>query len=74
LLQLHTTTMIDTTQKQISEETGKEYRMPILYITELMALAFGLDEEKLGLEINYVDPMPLLKEKSLIKPMSLIKE
>ena len=39
-----------------------------------MALAFGLDEEKLGLDINYVDPMPLLKEKALIEPMSMIKK
>ena len=40
-----------------------------------MALAFDLGEEKLGFDIHYVDPVPLLKEKQLlINSLPLIKE
>ncbi len=36
--------------------------MPVLYFTQLLALAFGLEEEA-GLEENLVDPRPLLRDK-----------
>jgi heterodisulfide reductase subunit B2 len=32
---------LDTRQAEISEQTGQLYRMPILYLTELMGLALG---------------------------------
>jgi len=40
-------------------------RMPILYFTQLMALAFGYESEA-GFDGNFVDPIPLLEEKGLI--------
>lgn len=41
--------------------------MPILYFTQLMALALGLPEEAAALNKNLVDPRPLLKEKGVLK-------
>ncbi len=38
--------------------------MPVLYFTQLMALAFGL-HEKAGLDENSPDPRPLLRERDL---------
>jgi len=40
-------------------------RTPALYITQLMALAFGL-ESKAALERNLIDPRPLLRDRGLI--------
>jgi heterodisulfide reductase subunit B len=40
--------------------------IPIFYFTQLMALAFGLDERYYGFDQNHIDPRPLLREKSLL--------
>jgi heterodisulfide reductase subunit B len=39
--------------------------MPVLYFTQLMALAFGLPEKAAALEKNMVDPLPLFRSKNL---------
>ena len=39
--------------------------MPVLYFTQLMALAFGYEKEA-GFEYNFVDARPLLEEKGLL--------
>jgi heterodisulfide reductase subunit B len=41
-------------------------RMPILYFTQLMSLAFGLEPKVAGLHKNLVDTYPLLREKGFI--------
>jgi heterodisulfide reductase subunit B len=43
-----------------------EERMPIVYFTQLMALAFGLEPKAAGLHKNLVDTLPLLREKGFI--------
>jgi heterodisulfide reductase subunit B len=40
--------------------------MPMLYITQLMAIAFGLSERAAALNKNMIDPRPLLREKGLL--------
>ena len=40
--------------------TGNE--VPVLYFTQLMAVALGLPEETWGMEEHYVDPRPLFHE------------
>jgi heterodisulfide reductase subunit B len=40
--------------------------MPVLYFTQLMALAFGLPEKACALDKNLVDPRPLLEQKGLL--------
>jgi heterodisulfide reductase subunit B len=37
-------------------------RVPVLYFTQLMAVALGLPEETWGFEDHYVDPTPLIAE------------
>ncbi len=39
--------------------------MPVLYFTQLMALAFGCDDEALRLDLHHIDPMPALKARGL---------
>lgn len=43
-----------------------EQKMPILYFTQLMALAFGVEPRAAGLNKNLVDPFPLLQEKGIV--------
>ncbi len=40
--------------------------MPILYFTQLMALAFGLPQKATALHKNLVDPRPLLQRKEIL--------
>lgn len=40
--------------------------LPVVYFTQLMALAFGLGEEAAALEGNNPDPRPLLRERGLM--------
>jgi heterodisulfide reductase subunit B len=47
---------LDARQSQI----GLDFQMPVLYLTQLMALAFGYEEKETGLNKNFVDPAPVL--------------
>lgn len=51
---------LDARQEQISEESGKTFNMPIVYFTQLMGLAFGLNASQLGLDKHIVDPGPIV--------------
>jgi heterodisulfide reductase subunit B len=53
---------LDARQMQMKLATP----LPILYFTQLMALALGLPEKDAVLNKNLVDPRPLLKEKKLL--------
>lgn len=53
---------LDARQQQTGEEYGQDYDLPILYFTQLMGLAFGLDQATLGLDKHSVSPRPLLRE------------
>ncbi len=53
---------LDARQVQLKPR-GMDFSMPILYATQLMALAFGLDEKAMQLGKCIIDPRPLLREK-----------
>jgi heterodisulfide reductase subunit B2 len=57
---------LDIRQKEIEETSGNRYNMPVFYLTQLLALACGVQTSRLGLESNIVSPMGLLKEKNLL--------
>ena len=57
---------LDSRQKQIEEEFEETFDLPILYLTQLMGLAFGVAPKDLGLQKHFVDPFPLLREKSIV--------
>jgi heterodisulfide reductase subunit B len=50
---------LDYPQRE-TEASGTGNGVPILYFTQLMAVALGLPEEDWGAEEHYVDPRPLL--------------
>ncbi|HEY64736.1 MAG TPA: hypothetical protein G4O02_09195 [Caldilineae bacterium] len=43
-----------------------DFRLPVLYATQLMTLAFGLGAEASALHKNMIDPRPLLSEKGVL--------
>lgn len=45
---------------------GLDYRMPIIYFTQLMGLAFGYKSNQLGINKLFNSPIPLLKSKGLV--------
>jgi len=53
-------------QIEVTKKYPKFYSIPIVYFTQLMALAFGLGEDETALGMNKPDPRPLLREKGLI--------
>ena len=57
---------LDARQEQISTDFQEELGLPVLYYTQLMGLALGLDPGTLHLDTLFVDPRPLLKEKGLL--------
>ncbi len=54
---------LDSRQLQMK---GLARKTPVLYVTQLMALAFGLGEKAAGLGKKLVDPRPMLKGKGLL--------
>ncbi len=57
---------LDQRQKKTLEKYPDFKTVPILYFSQLMAIALDCPEESLGFDLHYVDPKPLLKEKKLI--------
>jgi heterodisulfide reductase subunit B len=51
---------LDTRQEEIEQEYGAHYGLPVFYFTQLMALAFGVSPDKLGLHKHFVSADELL--------------
>jgi heterodisulfide reductase subunit B len=45
----------DTQQLDVFSDAEREKQVPVLHYTQLLGLALGIPEEKLGLEMNRVD-------------------
>jgi len=57
---------LDMRQGEIWKAEKKNHHLPVLYITQIMGLAFGLSPNDLGLNHHIIDPLPILKEKGLL--------
>lgn len=40
---------LDLRQQDIKKQNGRDYQIPVMYITQLLGLAMGIDQSKLGL-------------------------
>ena len=58
---------LDLQQQEISNRLGREFQIPIFYFTELMAIAFGVPNAEDCLKKHFVDGIPLLEGKNLLK-------
>jgi heterodisulfide reductase subunit B len=57
---------LDNRQKQTVEIYKDFQGMPVLYFTQLLAIALGCSEEILKVDLHYFDPRPILTKKGLI--------
>lgn len=57
---------LDSREEEIAQEVGKDYDMPIYYVTELIGVALGLPDVTKWLGRHFLDPIPLLKGKGLL--------
>jgi heterodisulfide reductase subunit B len=57
---------LDHRQKEAAKKYSEFKTLPVLYFTQLLALAMGCGEESLRLDLHYVDPKPVLRQKGLI--------
>jgi heterodisulfide reductase subunit B len=56
---------LDHRQKETVQKYPDFKHVPVLYFTQLMAIALGCSKESLKLDLHYIDPAPLLKAKGL---------
>jgi len=57
---------IDHKQADIKAKYLDFKEIPVLYFTQVLGMALGLDYRTLGFEQNFVNPEPLLREKGLL--------
>lgn len=58
---------LDLRQGMINKKYKKHFDIPILYFTQLVGLALGIDKKKLGLDKHIVDPSRLLETIGLVR-------
>lgn len=56
---------IEDRQNAMKKDSLDFQTLPVLYFTELLALALGLGQDMIAAESHYVDPMPLLISRGL---------
>ncbi|MCL6561045.1 MAG: CoB--CoM heterodisulfide reductase iron-sulfur subunit B family protein [Firmicutes bacterium] len=57
---------LDEKQQEILDGDNSFRPLPVLYFTQLLAIALGLDEKVCHFDRHRVDPQPLLRQKNLI--------
>ncbi len=58
--------MFDVRQKSAAATTGAKLNMPVIYYTQLLGLAMGIPQEKLGLNLNR-SPIDEFLQKALVQ-------
>jgi heterodisulfide reductase subunit B len=55
-----------STLTEAEKTSAKPLSVPVVYFTQLLALALGHDVQKLGFEKNFVDPLPVLRRRGVV--------
>jgi heterodisulfide reductase subunit B len=59
---------LDAYQGSVNKQFGTNYKIPILYFTQMMGLAFGIPAAELGFGKEFVDARPALAKIGLTQP------
>jgi len=54
---------LDGYQSRVNSYFGTDFQLPIIYFTQMLGIAFGIDSKKLGFGKELVAAMPVLKQK-----------
>jgi heterodisulfide reductase subunit B len=57
---------LDVRQSQINEEYGGKFDIPIVYFTQLMGVAYGIDAKTLGMDKHFSDAIGLLRDLEIL--------
>ena len=52
--------MLDAKQKALEHKRKEKIGIPVLYVSQLVGIALGLDPDELGLNMNSVSPMAIV--------------
>ena len=63
-------TNLDAYQSRVNRKFKTNYKLPVLFFTQLMGIAFGIDGKTLGLNTNIVSPNEVLDR--IYNPMSYV--
>ena len=53
---------LDVRQADMEKILGRQYNMPVIYVTQLLGLAMGLSPTELGLNKLMVNPLAVLNK------------
>jgi heterodisulfide reductase subunit B len=54
-------------QQMVNQEFGTDYRIPVLYFTQIIGLAFGIPPKRLGIGTELVSISPVLAQLNSVK-------
>jgi heterodisulfide reductase subunit B len=54
---------LDTRQDEIAAKVGHSISLPVLYFSQVLGYALGVEPKNLGLKRHIIDPLPLMLEK-----------
>ncbi|MCF2140760.1 MAG: CoB--CoM heterodisulfide reductase iron-sulfur subunit B family protein [Candidatus Lokiarchaeota archaeon] len=57
----------DYQQKAVNKIYGTDFKIPVLYLTELVALALGFSDKEISLKFHGIKPKKILEELNLIE-------
>ncbi len=57
---------LDMRQPDVEKKYNRSYKLPLLYLTQLIGLTLGIGFKDLGLDKLVVDPVPLLRTKGVL--------
>jgi heterodisulfide reductase subunit B len=58
---------LDAYQSKVNSRFKSSFKLPVLFVTQLIGLALGIDYKSLGLNTNIVSPRPVLEHISRLK-------
>ncbi|MBS3977629.1 MAG: CoB--CoM heterodisulfide reductase iron-sulfur subunit B family protein [Syntrophomonadaceae bacterium] len=58
---------LDMRQADVKKRRQAEYNLPVFYFTQLMGMAMGYSPKEMGISKHFVDPMPLLQSKDILR-------
>jgi heterodisulfide reductase subunit B len=58
--------LLDAYQPKVDRRIHKKLSMPVLYFTQLIGLAMGINPERLGLNRHVISPLPMLKRTGVL--------
>lgn len=57
---------LENGQRSVKKKYGEKIKIPLMYFTDLMAIAFGYNADEIGLKLHRPNPTKVLEEKGIL--------